>query len=179
MLSANIVDKTILDSKKAKQVSNAFSLVLNDNGADLFKSSRIVRDKLIHNDVYDVNYCAVAFHDQDRNELGDFKTCHYHVVIEFEGRMQLQTCFYFLCNLFHCNENQISIEKCNDIGAQVRYLIHMDDVDKYHYKESIIAENNFERTTFYLDHIKIRNKSLLDGCISIISIRCRSSRIFI
>ena len=161
MLFANIVDNFILDSKKAKQVSNAFSLILDDNGADLFKNTHFIKHKLLGSEDYAVNYIAAAYHDQDRNEYGDKKTPHYHLIIEFEGRMQLQTCFNWICKKFLCNPNQVSIEKCNDIGAQVRYLIHMDDVDKYHYKESIIDDNNFERTSFYLDHVKIRDEKHL------------------
>lgn len=158
MLFANIVDSSILDSKKASQVSNAFSLVLNDSGADLFKESRLVMRKIVSNDRYAIQYVSVAFHDKDINEFGDKKTPHYHVVIEFEGRMQLKTCFNFICDLFLCNPNQVSIEKCSDLGAQVRYQIHQDDEDKYHYKESIIFSNNFEKTTFFLEHVRIRNE---------------------
>ena len=127
-----------LDKKKASQVGVAFSLVLNDNGANLFHDSRTIMRRLIQSKKYQINYCAVGFHDKDINEFGDKKTNHYHVVLEFDGRMRLGTCFDFIQEVFHCNDNQISLEKCSDVGAQTRYILHKDELDKYHYPSSIL-----------------------------------------
>lgn len=162
MLSPNIVEnKSLVDSKKAKQVSDAFSFVLNDNGADVFHDSRKVMNKVCGNAKYKVVYVAVGYHDKDRNEYGDLKTPHYHLVIEFEGRMQLLTCFNWLVDLFCCNENQVQIEKCNDVGAQTRYILHLDNVDKYQYKGDVLVSNNFEKCEYYLDHIYIKDEKHL------------------
>ena len=149
------------DSKKAKQVGEGFSLVLNDSGANLFKSSRAVMNKIIYSIDYPIRYVAVAFHDEDRNEYGDKKTNHYHVVIEFYSKMRVLSCFNAICDAFRCNPNQVSIEKATDVGACVRYLVHLDDCDKYRYPFFIICSNNDEMTDFYLKRVKIKDEKHL------------------
>ena len=75
--------------------------------------------------------------------------------------MRLGTCFDFIQDIFSCNDNQISIEKCSDVGAQTRYILHLDDVDKYQYPGNILVTNCFERCEFYLSHIRIRDEKHL------------------
>lgn len=149
------------DSKKAKQVGEGFSLVLNDSGADLFKSSRYIKDKIVRDIDYPIRYIAVAFHDEDRNEYGDKKTNHYHIVIEFYSKMRVLSCFNAICECFKCNHNQVSIEKATDVGACVRYLVHLDDADKHRYPFFIICSNNDELTDFYLKRVKIKDEKHL------------------
>lgn len=111
----------------------AFSLVLNDSGANLFKSSSHVC-RTLRSDEKDVVFCAVILHSLDYiKEEGRYKTPHYHVVITFDSNYRVETILNWVADLFHANTNQISIEKCNDVCAQVRYLVHKDDMDKQQY----------------------------------------------
>ena len=130
-----------------------FSLVLNDNSADLFKNSNFVYRKIMC-DEKDVIFCALILHELDwLHDEGRYKTSHYHVVIQFAGSYRVETIINWISDLFHANKNQISCEKCNSISSQVRYLIHLDDFDKYQYADSNIVTNRRDLVDKYLREI--------------------------
>lgn len=136
----------------------AFSLVLNDSGADLFKSSSYVC-RTLRSDEKDVEFCAVILHTLDYIESeGRYKTPHYHVVITFQSNYRVETILNWVADLFHANRNQISIEKCNDVCAQVRYLIHKDDLDKYQYNEYDIYTADIDKD--FVHHCMIMWKTI-------------------
>lgn len=140
------------------QRGNAFSLVLNDSGADLFKSSEHVLHTL-RSDEKDVLFCAVIYHALDYIDAeGRYKTPHYHVVITFEHKYRVESILNWVADLFHANKNQISIEKCNSVDMQVRYLIHLDDMDKHPYSEFDIA--CIERDRDYVHNCMIMVKQI-------------------
>lgn len=147
------------DKKKANQIGFAFSLVLNDSSWDSLKSSRYIMQRILQKQHYQVKYVAVAYHDLDENEFGDRKTPHYHLVIEFADRMRLLTCFNYIVELFSLNENQVSIEKCSDVGAQSRYLVHMDDADKFPYPTTIVETNNNTALESYFQRFTIHDEN--------------------
>lgn len=151
-------DNIQFDDKKAHQVSCAFSIVLNDNGADLFHSSRDILKKFMLSERYRIRFIAVGFHDKDINDFGDKKTNHYHLVIDFVDKMRLISCFNYIIDLFHCNGNQISIEKCSDVGSQTRYILHYDHADKYQYHRNILITNSEKTADFYLSRITIHDE---------------------
>ena len=144
----------------SRQVNNlnqrgcAFSIVLHDSGADVFKSSNYILHQIMC-DEKDVIFCAVILHTKDwLEEENRFKHPHYHVVITFGGSYRVQTIINWLSELFHANINQIGCEKCNSVSMQVRYLIHLDDFDKYQYKEYEIETNNKDVVHRYMMEIK-------------------------
>lgn len=164
------------DKKKANQIGFAFSLVLNDSSADLFHDSRRLMNKIISQKQYQIKFVAVAFHDLDVNEFGDKKTNHYHVVIEFMDRLRLISCFNWIVDLFHCNENQVQIEKCSDVGSQARYLIHLDDADKYQYLPSIVVCNNADQLDFYYKRFYVRDE---EDLVNIVERNPSKKRLFL
>ena len=115
-----------------KQRGYAFSCVLNDSGADVFKNSDYVLKKVLKCDL-DVKFAACILHDMDEDEFHVKKTNHYHLVFTINYNMAIKSVLNALVKSFSCNENQVSIEKCTDVCSQVRYLIHRDDADKYQY----------------------------------------------
>ena len=139
---------------KKNQVSSDFSLVLNDSAADVFKSARHIVKALSCGD-YTCRFIACIKHEFDRNDALDLKTPHYHLVLGFQDRYRLGTILNYIVDLFHCNENQVSIEKCTDIGAQARYLVHMDHPDKYQYKITDVVTNNEDSFNYYLAHFRV------------------------
>lgn len=127
------------------QRSDKFSLVLNDNieGLPLLKSSRNIYEKLMFDDNKQILFIAVIKHDQDIDEVTKLKkTIHYHLVLVFNGIYRVGTIMNWLIEKFHLNENQISIQKCNSIAMQSRYLIHLDDFDKTRYNLWDIETND-------------------------------------
>lgn len=150
---------------KFSQRSNQFSLVLNDSGANVFQSSKHIVYTLVNQEDVCVIYCACIMHDKDEDELGNLKTNHYHLVVQLNSQCRLRTFLNFIIDKFHCNENQVSIEKCSSIEMQTRYLIHLDDFDKFQYDVNDIVSNNDEFVKKCMSYIK--SISCVDDLIAI------------
>lgn len=125
---------------KLQQRGSDFSLVLNDNELDLFKTEKYINGRI--QKCLPVKFIASLKHDSDFDEYGHRKTIHYHVVLVLRIRCTVGSLIKILSDLFHCNENQISCEKCSDVCMQVRYLVHKDDLDKTQYLAFDIESNN-------------------------------------
>ena len=143
---------------KLNQRSDKFTIVLNDNEVNLFKDSETIVNKLITDVDVGVSYIACIKHDRDIDEeQQQVKTIHYHVVLELDSICRVGTILKWLCNKFHCNENQVSIDKCNSLAMQSRYLLHLDDIDKARYYETEVSTNNIFRFKDYLTLVKIKD----------------------
>lgn len=137
---------------KLLQRSTQVCLVLNDNGANLFKNSQYLCKKII--EIFSPIFVAVIKHDQDMDEdINQIKTLHYHVVISCYQNMILQSYLLMLVAGLHCNENQIQIEKCSDIVMATQYLIHQNDLDKYQYYPFDVVSNDTNTLNHYLSKI--------------------------
>lgn len=137
---------------KMRQRGYAFSCVLNDNGADVFKNPRYIR-KEMEKSILDIKYIACILHDMDVDDFNQKKTNHYHLVFTMNSNMTIRSVLNVIVKTFSCNENQVSIEKCNDVCAQVRYLIHMDDKDKHPYLPFDIETNDQVRTCEFFQKV--------------------------
>ena len=141
-----------------------FSLVLNDSGADLFKSSGHILSKLLFTG-NDVIFCACILHTLDYDEENNkYKTPHYHLVIHFRNNYRVGSVINMLCDIFHCNDNQISCEKCTNVVSQVRYLVHQDEYDKFHYSMDLIETTDKEFVKSCFDKICINS---IEDCIKV------------
>lgn len=141
--------------KKFKaQRCDKFSIVLNDtnDGVVLRNTDYIYRCLMLGE--LPLIFLAIIKHDMDKDDYGNFKTYHYHIVLVCSGSYRIGT---MINRLMECikglNENQISIEKCNSVSAQTRYLIHLDDFDKYRYDDADIITNNRDQLDYYLKEV--------------------------
>ena len=140
--------------EKLNQRSCRFSLVLNDNGADVFKNSNHIVNTIRCCDLLSIHFIACIKHDSDLDEeTQHVKTVHYHLVISLYNNCRLSTMLNILSDLFKCNVNQISIEKCNDLIASTRYLIHLEDFEKYPYDRNDIVTNDTGLLKDYLEYV--------------------------
>ena len=122
------------------QRSDKFTIVLNDNELKLFKSADDIVLQFNTSETITPIYIACIKHDRDKTDDGTkFKTIHYHVVVQFNKIARIGTILNYICDMFKCNPNQVSIDKCNSICMQSRYLIHADDFDKARYYESEVS----------------------------------------
>ena len=75
--------------------------------------------------------CFISpLHDKDKNPDGEVKKEHYHVMLMFEGVKtiaQAQEIFEKI--------GGVGCEKINSLRGYARYLIHLDNPDKYQYDE--------------------------------------------
>ena len=140
------------------QRSDKYSLVFNDNELHLFKSAtHIVKEFTLCNDLTIV-YIACIMHDRDfDDETHQLKTKHYHIVLQLGQICRVGTILNRICDMFHCNENQISIEKCNSLCMQSRYLMHLDDFDKTEYFLSEVITNDAEVLKRYYSLVIVRD----------------------
>lgn len=143
-------------SDKLKQRGNQFNLVLNDNELNLFHSSSWLFSEILKR-IDDVGFLALIKHENEWDEMEKrIKTPHYHIVmtLAYNRVSSLGNILRLFVDKFHCNENQISIEKCTDVCASVRYLIHLDNIDKESYLPFDIVSNNDALVGEYLSRIR-------------------------
>ena len=156
------------EEKKLNMRSDKFTIVLNDNELKLFKNAQHILTEFCTHDAITPVYIAVILHDRDKVEGQQaFKTQHYHVVVQFDKVCRIGTMINYISDMFHCNANQISIDKCNSICMQSRYLIHADDFDKAEYFPSEVhtkaeCRDAFER---YLALVIVRDYHDLIGVV--------------
>lgn len=140
--------------KFKSQRCDKFAIVLNDtqNGLILRNTDYVYR--CIMCGAFDLKYLAVIKHDRDEDEYHNAKTLHYHVVLALNSRYRIGTIIDKLMDSIKgLNENQISIDKCSSLSAQSRYLIHLDDRDKYQYDDNDIVTNSRDTLDYFLKEI--------------------------
>ena len=79
---------------------------------------------------------AYAMHDKDiKEDSQEIKKIHYHIVIKTDNATTISA----LSKKLGITDNYI--EKVRNERSMIRYLIHLDDSDKYHYNKDIIKSN--------------------------------------
>lgn len=145
------------ESKFLNQRSDKFTIVLNDNELKLFKSTRNVFLTLNTDEQLSPVFLACIKHDRDYDEeQKQYKTQHYHVVIQCDKICRIGTMINKISNLFRCNENQITIDKCNSVVMQTRYLCHLDDFDK---------------APYFIDEVECNDKDVLNRYFNLVIVR--------
>lgn len=86
------------------------------------------------------SYFAII-HDKDKNEAGENKTKHLHLILLSSEKSSGLDILTMLCKLLNCKEVQISIDKVYNIRQDIRYLIHKDQPQKYQYSKNEIITN--------------------------------------
>lgn len=104
---------------------------------------------LEHLNALSIPYYAFILHDKfsvvEENEKE-----HFHIVLGYEKVFDKSTILNMLTVGLGVSSECISIDKCGSIRSQVRYLIHLDQPEKYQFESSEITTNNIDRTTEYL-----------------------------
>lgn len=148
------------------QRSDKFTIVLNDNELNLLKSARHILKEFKLSEKIGLVFIAVIKHDRDKLADGvSLKTLHYHVVVHLNKICRISTLLNYLMDTFHLNENQISMDKCNSLCMQSRYLIHLDDFDKERYFESEVETNDRDVLNRYFSLVIIRDIHDLIGVV--------------
>ena len=162
---ANSINK---EEKFLNQRSDKFTIILNDNELHLFKNARYIIKEINCIQSLCLIFGACIYHDKDYDEYAKkYKTPHYHLVIHVDRNYRIGTVINLISDCFKCNANQISIDKCNDLCAQTRYLINEDEYEKekYHYDRGDIATNKYDTLYRYLDIKRIAD---LKDCVDVV-----------
>lgn len=161
-------DNVVFDKSKKylAQTSDNFFLIFNDNELKLFRSSRYIYERLGFEDSLFVNFIAIQYHDKDVvKEENRVETPHYHVVLSLNKRFQFKTMLDLICDLFHCNPNQVGMQKVIDLCACTRYLCHLDNPDKYQYLPVTVVTNNHDLLDRYFNLVMIKDLQDLIGVV--------------
>ena len=95
-------------------------------------------------------------HYADINENGQLKRLHYHAVIRLSKRIRKMTLIKVLSESLNISPTMISCEILYNKRVAIRYLIHLDNPDKYQYEELNIFTNN-DSALFNILHYDISN----------------------
>lgn len=147
-------------SDNLKERSNQFFCVFNDNELNLFKNSNYIFSKIMKCNSLDVGFIALIKHENEwDSEEKKIKVPHYHVFfnLKFQQICSCNTILNIIVELFHCNREQISIRKATDVVKCVRYLCHLDDMDKDKYLPFDIVSNDDKKVGDYMSMTLVIN----------------------
>lgn len=85
-------------------------------------------------------FYAYIIHDKDEG-----KTPHIHFVLNITGCRTIKS----ICEVLECDYQDVQVARRP--RGSIRYLIHIDDIDKYQYKKEQIITNNIDRLNFYFN----------------------------
>jgi hypothetical protein len=81
-------------------------------------------------------YAYLITHDRDSNvETGEVVESHTHILVDYQTPRKLST----VANLFQVESNFVEVVKSKQ--AMLRYLIHLDDPDKFQYSPDDVIHN--------------------------------------
>lgn len=80
-------------------------------------------------------------HDKDVNDDGSLKTPHIHLVAEMNSSKRLSTWLNALSTATGVGVLAISVERFTSFEGVFQYLIHKNEVEKFHYKKEDILTN--------------------------------------
>lgn len=92
------------------------------------------------------NECSYVLHDSDYDENGELKKAHYHVVCKKGSGVNLSTIQNRYGRLGVLS-NHIYI--ITSYKQQLRYLLHLDDKEKYQYDSSQIVSNVVDLNKYF------------------------------
>lgn len=101
---------------------------------------------------------AYILHDKDILDDGTLKKAHYH----FRVFSDLQKSISAWSKVFDYPENLI--EKLDDKRLSIRYLIHIDNKEKYQYNQNDINSNIDDIDKYFKDNKQEESKQLKEIC---------------
>lgn len=109
------------------------------------------------------SYFAII-HDKDKNEVGEDKTKHLHLILLSTEKSSGLDILAMLCKVLNCKEIQISIDKVYNIKQDIRYLIHEDQPQKFQYSKNEIVTNRKAYLWTCLDDEKEYQTFTIEDC---------------
>ena len=84
-------------------------------------------------------------HDSDLNPTGEQKKPHWHIVLMFDSNKTYEQVKSITDQL-----NTVVPQKCNSVEGSVRYMIHIDNPEKYQYnKDDIVVHGNVDISRYF------------------------------
>lgn len=121
----------VIQEDTKKEASTGFNF---EDSVDLEKR---IKSILSTNDYY-----YLIKHDKDTQEDGTPKRTHYHVVFSLQSKHSKAHFLEALSNAIGQHTDSISIDDLKSVEGAVRYLLHLDNPEKYPYNEWEILTND-------------------------------------
>lgn len=111
-----------------------------------------------------VSFIVSPLHDKDVKDTGELKKPHYHCIIKFRTKKSYKQVKNDVCDKI----NGPIPQPVADFSMMIRYLVHMDDPQKYQYnKEDIQIYGNIDVKEYLYDKREYQYeilKEILDFC---------------
>lgn len=121
-----------------------------------------------------LHYYAIL-HDNDIDKDGVLKRPHYHIVCVFENVISRSRLLKVLSFVLEIPKEMISARPTISLVKELRYLIHLDNEDKYQYSRDLVFSDDKER---YLSYIE-RKEYFSERTLIRIARNCQSKLDFI
>lgn len=92
-----------------------------------------------------IPYVISPLHNRDVTETGELKKPHYHVMLFFDSLKSLNQVKDIIDDRF------VGLEIVNSTRSYVRYLCHLDDVDKVKYNKNDIISKGLNLDKYFLE----------------------------
>lgn len=115
---------------------------------------------------YHIPFIVSPLHDKDLDGQGNPKKSHYHIILTFDGNKSF-TQIKEITDAF----NQPIPQPCDHIRGAVRYLIHIDDADKYLYAFDDIRSYNGATYQEYFGCSQFERSKILSNIFDIIEVQ--------
>lgn len=96
----------------------------------------------IKKNINEFPFYAYIIHDKDEG-----KSLHIHFVLNCSGSRSIKS----IGDVLDCDYQDIQIAKRP--RSCIRYLVHIDNPDKFRYEKDNIVSNNIDRVNYYFDNI--------------------------
>lgn len=80
-----------------------------------------------------IDWVESPLHDMDTNPDGEVKKAHWHIVLIFDGKKSFEQ-VQVMIEPLNCTIPQI----CHSVKGAVRYMVHMDNPEKFQYSRAQI-----------------------------------------
>lgn len=106
---------------------------------------------------------AYAYHDLDKDDDGELKPPHYHLLLHFKTACSVNSCIKYILS-----KQNVFGEECVSPHGAFEYLWHKNNPEKYQYDRSVVVTHNAVYWDRFLPDIRDRTnidfiEDLLNG----------------
>lgn len=92
-----------------------------------------------------IKWVESPLHDSDINPTGEKKKPHWHIVLMFDSNKTYEQVKAITDQL-----NTVVPQKCNSVEGSVRYMIHIDNPEKFQYnRDDIVVHGNVDISKYF------------------------------
>lgn len=104
-----------------------------------------------------IKWVESPLHDKDLNPTGELKKAHWHILLIFESNKTYEQVKELTDRL-----NTVVPQKANSVEGSIRYMIHIDNPEKYQYERSDIKVHGSIDINKYFEMTVSQKYALID-----------------